>query len=132
MSKKYQVKVFGQSNCDKCRAMNHKIDELLKKDEYKDFEKQYVDVMSDDGLVTFCDLECLSPQKIPSFVVMELQGKEWTPIKRQDENVTDEICGNLLTYQHVGIQTDYSQNNGKITSKMIEHIFNMVIKDNGK
>lgn len=126
--KKHRIVVFGKSDCEKCKAMNHKIDELLKDGEYKDFEKQYVDVMSEDGLVMFCDLESLNPQRIPSFVIMKHVGDKFIPIENNSDITSDDICGKALIYQYYGLQTDYSNNEGKITSKMIEHVLNMVKK----
>jgi hypothetical protein len=125
--KKYKVIVFGKKDCEKCKALNHKIDELLKLDEYKDFEKQLIDVMSEDGLIMFCDFDCLNAQRIPSFLILKKDEKQHVTIKN-DYYETDEICKGYMTYQYLGLQTDYSNNDGKITSKMIEHVFNLARK----
>jgi hypothetical protein len=125
--KKYKVIVFGKKDCEKCKALNHKIDELLKLDEYKDFEKQLIDVMSEDGLIMFCDFDCLNAQRIPSFLILKKDDKQYITIKN-DYYDTDEICKGYMTYQYLGLQTDYSNNDGKITSKMIENVFSLARK----
>lgn len=126
--KKYKIVVFGKTECSKCVALNHKIDELLKSGNYKDFEKQYVDVMSEDGLVMFCDLECLNPQRIPAFVIMKNIDGKLIPIENKTEIISDDICGKAWIYQYYGLQTDYASD-GKITSKMIERVLEMAKKD---
>lgn len=121
--KQFRVIVFGKKDCDKCKALNHKIDELLKESKFKNFEKQYVDVMSEDGLVAFCDFDCLNAARIPSFLILQkVDDKKYLPIANEKE---DEICGTHMTYQYLGLQTDYASNDGKIMSKMVERVFEL-------
>jgi len=125
--RKYKIIIFGRKDCDKCKAINHKVDELIKLDKFKSFEKEYIDVMSEDGLVMFCDFECLNAQRIPSLVVLKSEkGDQFQPIDNNDFD-KNELCKGFMTYQHLGLQTDYSINDGKITSKMIESILDTAI-----
>ena len=67
--KQFVVKVFGKDGCDKCKVLNRRLDTLLAQKEWADFEKQYCDVETEDGLVDFCNVECINPQRIPAMVV---------------------------------------------------------------
>ena len=66
-----KVLVFGKKGCQKCTVLNQRLDKLLAKEDYKGFEKLYRDVETVDGLIDFCEAECLNPSKIPAMVVAE-------------------------------------------------------------
>ena len=71
MAKKYRVVVFGKSGCPKCKVLNQRLDTLLDKPEWEQFEKVYHSLDTEDGLVSFCKAECINPQRIPAFYVAE-------------------------------------------------------------
>lgn len=109
MAKKYNIKVFGKAGCDKCRVLNQRLDGLLQKDEWADFDKTYVDLDTVDGLVEFCKAECINPQRVPAFVVCRQNenGKEQLLARSRPEQAS--IAGNVALHHLVGLQTDYSQ-----------------------
>ncbi len=124
MKKNLQILVFGKAGCQKCKVLNGRLDDLLAKPEWKEFEKRYIDVETEDGMVEFCQMECLNPQRIPAFVVTQSdeQGRE-KPLPNRQAGEVDKVCGNSKLYQFLGVQTDYSAGGrGVITPKMIQSI----------
>ena len=125
MANKFKVMVFGKEDCDKCKMLNKRLDDLLSKEDWSDFDKHYVDVLTQDGLVAFSKAECINPQRIPAFVVMrehdESGAHQPVPNPRMGEDC--DVCGNSRLYQHLGLQTDYSEEGrGLITPKMIKRV----------
>ena len=122
MSKSHRITVFGKQGCDKCRILNQRLDKLLAAEEWKDFEKHYCDVETEDGLVGFCEAECINPQRIPALLVTRANPAtgEFEPIPSASPGAKDPICKSSRLYQFLGLQTDYSQTgDGTITPKMI-------------
>jgi hypothetical protein len=122
MSKNHQILVFGKAGCDKCKVLNKRIDSLLEKKEWEDFEKVYCDVETEDGLLIFCNAECINPQRIPAFMVTRRDPEtgRYEPVPNPQMDVEDPICKDSRLYTHVGLQTDYSEaGRGLITPKMI-------------
>jgi hypothetical protein len=117
-----KVMVFGKKGCDKCSVLNQRLDKLLEKDEYKAFEKIYRDVETVEGLIDFCEAECLNPSKIPAMVVAKDMGDgklAWLPNKTMGNNAA--VYKKSKTHQYLGLQTDYSGvGKGIIAPKQIQ------------
>ncbi len=125
MDKKFQVVVFGKKGCEKCASLNKRLDTILKKKEWQDFEKVYMDVHTEDGLIAFSKAECLNPQRIPAFVVVwkNSQNNALEPVPNPKMGQKDEVCGDARLHTHLGLQTDYSgEGKGVISPKMIKQI----------
>jgi hypothetical protein len=125
MTKPYKIKVFGKAGCAKCKTLNQRLDKLLAKDDWSDFEKEYCDVETVDGLVDFASAECINPQRIPAMLVTRHDDKtdRYNPVPVADPKASDEICGKSRLYQYVGLQTDYTDaGKGIISPKMITSI----------
>jgi hypothetical protein len=118
----YRVEVFGKAGCDKCGTLNQRLDKLLEKPEWADFEKQYWDLETEEGLVAFCEAECINPQRVPALLLSrrnEATG-EYEPVSVPPSTAHDPVCGHSRLYQYLGLQTDYSEEGrGVITPKMI-------------
>lgn len=122
MAKSYRILVFGKEGCDKCKALNKRLDDLLETEPWTAFEKEYVDVMSEEGLVAFSKQECLNPQRIPAFVVAHKKdgAEDFEPVPNRKIGVQDAVCKDSRLYHHLGLQTDYTEaGKGLITPKMI-------------
>ena len=106
--KEYTVAVFGKEGCQKCKVLNKRLDKVLEKDEWKNFEKTYYDVGTIDGLVKYADMEILNPQRIPAFIVLKNteDGKQ-VRIKEKFEEGIDEKTGKFRYPTFVSLQTDY-------------------------
>ncbi|MFW6151610.1 MAG: hypothetical protein ACOC6C_01415 [Verrucomicrobiota bacterium] len=125
MEKKYKVRVFGKSGCEKCAVLNSRLDKVLSREQWQDFEKEYMDLETEEGLVGLCNAECINPQQIPAMMVTEIDPESgcYEPVHRKNPGEPDEICGNSRLYQYVGLQTDYSaEGTGVISPKMITHV----------
>ncbi len=125
MTKPFQVWVFGKKGCDKCALLNQRLDKLLADDAWSAFEKKYWDVESEDGIVAFCESECVNPQRIPAFLVARLDEKTgaYAPVPNPNPGNVEPPCGHGRLYSFLGMQTDYSrQGGGVITPKMIAAI----------
>jgi hypothetical protein len=122
MNKPFKIKVFGKPGCAKCKTLNQRLDKLLATDEWADFEKEYCDVETVDGLVEFATAECINPQRVPALLVTrkdEATGR-YTPVQTLDPKPIDKVCGKSKLYQYVGLQTDYTPTGkGLISPKMI-------------
>lgn len=122
MTKPYRIKVFGKPGCAKCKTLNQRLDKLLTQEEWSDFEKEYCDVETVEGLVAFASAECINPQRIPAMLVTrrEEHTGRYSPVPTRDPKPEDEICGKSKLYQYVGLQTDYTPaGKGIISPKMI-------------
>lgn len=122
MSKSYKIQVFGKPGCAKCKTLNQRLDKLLQEAEWADFEKEYCDVETVDGLVSFASAECINPQRIPAMLVTRRQEDtgRYVPVPSAAPQPRDEVCGKSKLYQYVGLQTDYSdEGKGIISPKMI-------------
>lgn len=117
----YVVHVFGKPGCAKCAMLNRRLDALLETDAYKDdFVKKYNDLTTEDGLVNFCLVQCVNPNRVPAMVVADADGKF---LDNPEPGCEDTVCGRSRLYQYLGIQTDYSaEGKGVITPEMIEKI----------
>jgi hypothetical protein len=122
-NKPFQIKVFGKEGCAKCHTLNQRLDKLLAKEQYADFEKKYCDVETIPGLVEFSEAECINPSRIPAMLVCawDEQEGEYVPISTKNPGVKDSVCKKSKLYQYVGLQTDYS-GNGVIAPKMIQAV----------
>ena len=122
MAKPYQIKVFGKTGCLKCKVLLERLDKLLGRDEWTDFEPAYHDVATEEGLVAFSQAECINPQRIPAFIVARLDPttERYVPVPNPAPGEADAVCGKARLYQTLGLQTDYSaEGNGIISPKMI-------------
>ncbi len=125
MAAKYQIRVFGKQSCDKCHTLNQRLDKLLAKDEYAEFDKLYCDVETIDGLVAFAEAECVNPSRIPAMLVTEwnAEADEYKPVQTKEPGAQDSVCKKAKLYQYVGLQTDYSDlGKGVISPKMIQSV----------
>ncbi|MBI9020610.1 MAG: hypothetical protein JEZ10_05075 [Verrucomicrobia bacterium] len=123
MKKLFKIVVFGKPGCDKCKTLNQRLDKILVEKEWADFEKEYCDVETVDGLVAFASAECINPQRIPALLVTKRQEetKRYVPVSvRNLQQTPDAVCGKSKLYQYVGLQTDYTPaGKGIISPKMI-------------
>ena len=123
MDKKFKIQVFGKPGCAKCKTLNQRLDKILADKEWSDFEKEYCDVETVDGLVAFATAECINPQRVPALLVTKLQeeSERYNPVPVRDpKQGADPICGKSKLYQFVGLQTDYTPaGKGIISPKMI-------------
>ncbi|MFA4945630.1 MAG: hypothetical protein WC789_13140 [Lentisphaeria bacterium] len=118
-SKPFRITVFGKAGCEKCKQLNRRLDELLAKPEWGDFEKAYRDVETIDGLVAFSQMECLNPNRIPAAVVLaRTAAGGYEPLPNPQPGAADAALKNSKLYTLLGIQTDYA-GTGTITPPML-------------
>ena len=125
MATQYQIKIFGKQGCDKCHTLNQRLEKMLAKDEYTDFETLYCDVETIDGLVAFAEAECINPARIPAMLVTkwDADADEYVPVGTQQPEAKDGVCKKSKLYQYIGLQTDYSDTGkGVISPKMIQSV----------
>ncbi|QBG48360.1 hypothetical protein EGM51_13515 [Verrucomicrobia bacterium S94] len=125
MAANYQIRVFGKEGCDKCHTLNQRLDKLLSKKDYADFEKCYFDVETIDGLVAFSEAECINPSRIPAMLITRWNEEEndYVPVETANPGAVDPVCRKARLYQYVGLQTDYSeQGKGILSPKMIQAV----------
>lgn len=116
-----KVHVFGKTGCAKCAVLQKRLDSLLERDEYKGkFVKEYDNVLTPEGLVRFCRVQCVNPNKIPAMVIADENGQ----FMEGDMNPNAPY-----TYQYLGIQTDYSdKGKGIIPPDLIEEILKRALE----
>jgi len=123
MGKAFQIHVFGKKGCDKCAVLNQRIDKLLSEEAWSDFEKVYLDVETEDGIIAFCEAECLNPQRIPAMLIMHQSQKAdgYTPVPNPTPGKDDPVFGQSKIFQFLGLQTDYTDaGKGIIPPRMIK------------
>ncbi len=119
--KDYNILIFGKKGCDKCKVLNKRMDSILEKPEYENFDKTYYDVTEIAGLVEFSKTEILNPQRIPSFLVLKKNEEgEYEKIPQTFTEGFDE-SGKYRFPTFVGLQTDYS-NGGVIKPSDIKDV----------
>ena len=130
MEQQFQVRVFGKGGCEKCGILNQRLDKILAKDEWSAFEKAYFDVNSEEGLVAFCEAECINPQRIPAFVVMRCdEDDSFVPVANRNPGAEDSLYGESKLYQYVGLQTDYTESGrGVISPRMITGVLTEAVQ----
>lgn len=124
MSKTFRVMVFGKTGCEKCKVLNRRLDRLFAEAQWGDFEKQYCDVETEEGLIAFCRAQCVNPSRIPALLVTQCtDAGRYLPVQSRRAGTTDPVCGRSHLYQYVGLQTDYGESgSGLITPEMIEAV----------
>lgn len=126
MSKPYKIKVFVKSGCAKSKTLSQRLKKLLAKEEWGDFDQEYLDVETVDGLVDFASACCINPKRIPALLLTRRQEKtgRYEPVMTREPQIgPDPICGKSKLYQYVGLQTDYTPvGNGIISPKMIKAV----------
>ncbi len=127
MNKDYVIQVFGKSGCQKCKILNQRIDSVLEKEAWADFEKVYIDIETEDGLVQFSNAECINPQRIPAMLVVKRIDGKYRPLVNAAPERADKVCKSSKLYTFLGLQTDYSSN-GVITPQMITSILAEAMK----
>jgi hypothetical protein len=124
MDKPFRVLVFGKTGCEKCKVLNRRLDRLFAEETWQDFEKQYCDVETEEGLIAFCRAQSVNPSRIPAVLIMR-RGEDgrYVPIQHPSPGQDAGIFGKAHLYQFVGLQTDYGElGNGLITPQMIEAV----------
>lgn len=108
MNPRFRILLFGKPGCDKCAVLRRRLEHLLAEPGWQDFEMVYMDTETIEGLVAFCRAECINPNRLPAFLVMERDGGAdgWRPIPRA---TTDGLPHPSRLYAYVGLQTDYSE-----------------------
>ncbi len=122
MSKKFQVLIFGKSGCDKCKFLTQRVDDLLEKEEWQDFEKVYCSLDTEDGLVAFAKSECINPQRVPAMLIKVQNGNgSYSYIPNRNPDNPDKAFKTSKLYPILGMQTDYSDlGRGVISPAMIK------------
>jgi len=123
-TKTFRVMVFGKVGCDKCAMLNRRLDRLFAEEAWQDFEKQYCDIETEEGLIAFCRAQCVNPSRIPALLVTRRQPDgSYAPLPSRCAGTADDVCGRSRLYQFLGLQTDYSDaGHGLITPAMIEAV----------
>jgi hypothetical protein len=123
MAKPFKLVVFGKAGCDKCKMLKKRTDDLLASAEWADFEQEYCDVETEEGLIEFCRAECINPTRIPALVVMRQESGTYRPVPVAEPERSDPLLGKSRLYHVLGLQTDYSaQGRGVLSPKMIQAI----------
>ena len=120
----YEIRIFGKDGCDKCDTLKGRIERMLKQDEWRDFDWSYFNVETEDGLVEFCEAECVNPQRIPALLVgARDENGAFCPIPVQKPAASDDVCGKSRLFQYLGLQTDYTAaGKGVLSPKMIKSV----------
>lgn len=129
MTKPFRIQVFGKAGCDKCKMLNQRLDKLLASPEWEAFDKEYADLMTVEGLIPFCEAECLNPQRIPAMLVTrwnEAAG-EYEPVPNPRPGEVDAVLGGTRLFEHLGLQTDYTTG-GVLTPKMIAAVLSEALQ----
>jgi len=124
MARKLQALVLGKPGCRKCEVLKSRLESLLKREEWRDFELAYHDVTSESGIVELCRAECVNPSRLPALLLRAADGEgRWQPIPRPEAGAADAVLGDSSLYQYVGIQTDYSDSGqGVVSAAMLRHV----------
>lgn len=115
----FVVHVFGKQGCTKCDALKKRLARIMEDEAYANFSMEYHDVSTESGIVEFCKAGCLNPNRIPAMLVADEDGYITSDRIREDVWTA---YGDNVTYQFVGLQTDYDKGHGVITPAAIEQV----------
>lgn len=118
---KYRINIFGKPGCSKCKQLMKRVDSLLEKEEFAEFDRQYWDLSTLDGLVKFARTECINPNRIPAFTIDKVdQETGWVePLRPTNQSEKPEWSYARL-YSLFGMQTDYTdKGKGLLTPDML-------------
>jgi hypothetical protein len=125
MNKKYQITVFGKTGCDKSKVLRQRVEKLAANQTTALVDHAYFDVETIDGIVCLAEAECIDPRRIPAMLVSEWDDEagEYLPVPAKEPGAPDPVCKGARLFQHVGLQTDYSESGkGLLTPEMIETV----------
>ncbi len=125
MPKPFQIAVFGKPDCEKCTVLKRRLDDVLAREEWADFDKIVHDVTTVSGLVAFAQAECLNPSRIPGFVVSrwDAASQRYIPLPQTLTPATARCSESSLLYLYLGVQTNYgSAGKGLLTPATIETV----------
>ncbi len=125
MASTFQITVFGKPGCQKCRVLHGRLDKLLSEESYADMEMRYCDLETEEGLVEFCEAECLNPSGVPAMLVKrrDEESGRYHCVPANPSTRAAEVCGRSHLSIHSGLQTDYSaEGKGVISGRMIEAV----------
>ena len=114
--------VFGKEGCSKCAALKRRVEQLTGTAEYAGVKMVYHDVMTLDGIVEFCKADCLNPNRIPALLMSDDEGNYCRSGRRLSSTKAEDFADSV-TYQWVGVQTDYDHGGGVITPVMVRDVF---------
>ncbi len=126
--KRFQVAVFGKQGCDKCRLLKNRLGKILAEKTYADFEMIYYDLGTVEGLVRFCQCEMFSPQRLPSFLILEKENQSDITVLRPlsyREEMSELVDKDLDIF--MGLETDYTSN-GTLKPRLIRRILDAALK----
>jgi len=124
MPSNYRIQVFGKPGCDKCSVLNQRLEKLLAEEQWRDFEKEYCSLDTEEGLVAFAESECVNPQRVPALIVKRLNAGtgEYEPMPAPP-GMKDELTRRTGLHAFLGLQTDYSEaGRGVLSPKMLEWV----------
>lgn len=123
MDKPYRLQVFGKVGCKKCDMLKRRVDRLLKTPKWQQFDKQYCDVETEDGLVAFAKAQCVNPGRIPAVLVLrqDAESGRYVPVENPKPGAPDPVCGTSRLYHFLGLQTDYD-GDGVLRPNMVEQV----------
>lgn len=129
MSKPFRINIFGKEGCQKCKTLNNRVERLLKKAEWADFEKVYYDLTTEEGLMHFCKTDCINPNRIPAMTI-DIQSTEsyYEAMENPRPGELDEICGKSKLYSLLGLQTDYASSDGVLNRQMISSVLSEALQ----
>jgi hypothetical protein len=121
---KFVLKVFGKPGCSKCKSLNGRLDKMLAEDKWQDFEKSYFSLDTEEGLIEFCNTECINPQRLPALVVAAVDGESGrvSLLENPRKGQPDATCKGSKLYTYLGLQTDYTDR-GVLRPEMLESVF---------
>jgi hypothetical protein len=115
-----QAVIFGKAGCSKCTVLKSKVSKLLEEDPFKSaYTIVYYDILKEAGMVEFCKMEVINAQQIPALVIY---GADRLPIKYTGKLNLPSACGDIQLRGKLGIQTDYDDGNGVLTSEVVKEV----------
>ena len=129
MEKTFQIHLFGKAGCEKCALLNKRVDQLLQEKQWQIFSKVYHDVETVQGLVAFCQIECMNPSCIPGLVISRKEplDHQYRYLPRLFPKTLTTVEKTLLYNRH-GLQTDYSESGkGVIPPSLLKQMLELAL-----
>ena len=127
--KQFKAAVFGKQGCDKCDLLKRRLGKILEDEAYAEFEMEYFDLGTVEGLIRFSQCEVLNPQRIPSLFVYRQSGQESgvaiKPVRyvKKVSTLNDQEA-EIETF--LALETDYRAN-GVISPKAIKELLDWAL-----
>ncbi len=123
MEKKLIV-IYGKDNCPKCAELKNEVIDILSSPEYsKEFELDYQNLSTVEGMEAYATAETVNGQRIPALQIMRYSEETASYVKSEDPRPEQHSSGIYeFVPAYLQLETDYSLADPRIKPVQIKEL----------